>query len=424
MAAASAKEIQLDQSRSEPRVRSRRLWLRILIVLLALPVAAFVALGLWPVQADFVGDNATAGVSKGGGGLVRQFPKMVLRADNPLPAASNDERVQLGRLLFFDPILSGANDMSCATCHHPDLGFGDGRALSMGKGGHGIGAERTAGAVVRRGAPSLWNAAFNHKQFWDGRAEDLEDQAKGPITNEIEMNENPETLVKELKDIPEYARRFDGAFAGTDGSAVTLENVQKAVASFERTLTANNSPFDRFVRGEVGALTPEQRRGFNLFRSGRTRCFECHGLPTFANRDFKIIGVPDADSSQPDFGRFDVTKGEGNKFALKVPTLRNVVLNAPYMHNGRFKTLEEVLDFYAAGGGPGAGFKDAKVDDKIHTYSITSEEKQDLIAFLCALTDESNLPDFPDKVPSGLPVVPHLKNPARELVAKYNTGSE
>ncbi|MEK6322986.1 MAG: parallel beta-helix domain-containing protein [Acidobacteriota bacterium] len=423
MAAASAKQIQLDQSHSEPRTRSRRPWLRVLIVLLALPVAGFIVLGLWPAQADFVGDGSTAGVGKGGGGLVRQFPKMVLRADNPLPTANDDERVQLGRLLFFDPILSGANDISCATCHHPDLGFGDGRALSMGKGGHGIGSERTAGSVVRRGAPTLWNSAFNHKQFWDGRAEDLEDQAKGPITDENEMNENPETLVKELKEVPDYARRFDAAFAGRDASAVTFENVQKAVAAFERTLAANNSPFDRFVRGELGALTPEQRRGFNLFRSGRTRCFECHGLPTFANRDFKIIGVPDADPSQPDFGRFDVTKGEGNKFAFKVPTLRNVVLNAPYMHNGRFKTLEEVLDFYAAGGGPGVGFKDAKVDDKIHTYSITAEEKQDLVAFLCSLTDESNLPEFPDKVPSGLPVAPRLKNPARELVAKYNAGS-
>ena len=423
MAAASAKQIELDQPQSEPSARSRRHWLRILIVLLALPIAAFIALGLWPAQADFVGDVDTAGVGKGGGGLVRQFPKMVLRADNPLAAAIDDERVRLGRLLFFDPILSGANDISCATCHHPDLGFTDARGLSMGKGGHGIGAERTGGSVVRRGAPTIWNSAFNHKQFWDGRAEDLEEQAKGPITSDIEMNENPETLVKELKDIPEYARQFDAAFAGRDGSAVTLDNLQKAVAAFERTLTANNSPFDRFVRGELGALTPEQRRGFNLFRSGRTRCFECHGSPTFANRDFKIIGVPEVDASQPDYGRFEVTKGEGNKYAFKVPTLRNVVLNAPYMHNGKFKTLEEVLDFYAAGGGPGVGFKEPKVDDKIHSYTITPEEKQDLIAFLFALTDESNLPEFPDKVPSGLAVVPRLKNPARELVARYNVGS-
>src|SRR6185369_8556353 len=423
MAAASAKQIELEQPHSEARTRPRRRWLLVLIVLLALPLVAFVALGLWPVEADFVGYGGTAGVGKGGGGLVRQFPKMVLRADNPLPTSKDDERVQLGRLLFFDPILSGANDISCATCHHPDLGFTDGRALSMGKGGHGIGADRAGGSVVRRGAPTLWNAAYNHKQFWDGRAEDLEEQAKGPITSEIEMNENPDTLVKELKNIPDYLRRFDAAFGGDGGSAVTLDNLLKAVASFERTLTANNSPFDRFVRGELEALTPAQRRGFNLFRSGRTRCFECHGLPTFANRDFKIIGVPDVDPQPPDLGRFEVTKGEGNKFAFKVPTLRNVVLNAPYMHNGRFKTLEEVLDFYAAGGGPGIGFKDAKVDDKIHTYSITPEEKQDLIAFLFSLTDESNLPEFPEKVPSGLPVTGRLKNPARELVAKYNTGS-
>ena len=423
MAAASAKQIELAQPQAEPRARSRRLWLRILILLLALPIAGIVALGLWPVQADFIGDGSTAGVGKGGGGLVRQFPKMVLRAGNPLATTADDERVQLGRLLFFDPVLSGANDISCATCHHPDLGFTDARALSMGKGGHGLGAQREGGAVVRRGAPTLWNAAYNHKQFWDGRAEDLEDQAKGPITTDIEMNENPDTLVKELKEIPEYARRFDSAFAGRESSAVTLDNVQAAVAAFERTLTANNAPFDRFVRGELGALTPEQRRGFNLFRSGRTRCFECHGLPTFANRDFKIIGVPEADPSQPDFGRFEVTKGEGNKYAFKVPTLRNVVLNAPYMHNGKFKTLEEVLDFYAAGGGPGVGFKEPKVDDKIHAYTITPEEKQELIAFLYALTDESNLPEFPDKVPSGLSVVPRLTNPARELVAKYNTGS-
>ena len=423
MAAASAKQIELEQPQAAPRPRARRRWLLILIVLLALPIAAFLALGLWPVQADFVGDGSTAGVSKGGGGLVRQFPKMVLRGDNPLATTVDDERVQLGKLLFFDPILSGANDISCATCHHPDLGFTDARALSMGKGGHGLGAERAGGSVVRRGAPTLWNAAYNHKQFWDGRADDLEDQAKGPITSDIEMNQNPETLVKELKDVPEYAERFDAAFGGSSGSGVSLDNVLKAVAAFERTLTANNSPFDRFVRGELGALTPAQRRGFNLFRSGRTRCFECHGPPTFANRDFKIIGVPEVDASQPDYGRFEVTKGEGNKYAFKVPTLRNVVLNAPYMHNGKFKTLEEVLDFYAAGGGPGVGFKEPKVDDKIHSYTISTREKQDLIEFLYALTDESNLPEFPSKVPSGLPVVPRLKNPARELVAKYNTGS-
>src|SRR5262249_48159309 len=191
-----------------------------------------------------------------------------------------------------------------------------------------------------------------------------------------------ETLVGELKNIPEYTQKFDAAFGGSNGSAVTFENVTKAVAAFERTLTANNTPFDRYATGDRSALTPAQVRGFDLFRSGRTRCFECHGIPTFANRDFKIVGVPDLDSNHPDYGRFDVTNGEGNKYAFKVPTLRNAVLNAPYMHNGKFKTLEEVLDFYAAGGGPGVGFKEPKVDDKIHSYTISLQEKSDLIAFL------------------------------------------
>jgi parallel beta-helix repeat protein len=236
------------------------------------------------------------------------------------------------------------------------------------------------------------------------------------------MAENPETLVRELKDIPEYERLFDAAFGGTGGSSISLETVTKAVAAFERTLTANNSPFDRFAAGDRNALTLEQRRGFNLFRSGKTRCFECHGLPTFANRDFKIVGVPDLDPQKPDYGRFDVTKGEGNKRAFKVPTLRNAVLNAPYMHNGRFKTLEEVIDFYSGGGGTGMGLDIPNIDDKIRAYQITPQEKSDLIAFLYTLVDESNLPDFPERVPSGLPVVPRLKNPARELVAKYDTG--
>ncbi|MEK6300091.1 MAG: parallel beta-helix domain-containing protein [Acidobacteriota bacterium] len=416
----------MDTAASMNRIgvaQSRRRWPRLLMLLAIVLIAGFVVLGLWPVPQDFAGDETTAGVAAGGEGLKRSFPAIVIRADNAPADANSAERTALGRLLFFDPILSGANDISCATCHHPDLGFTDARGLSMGKGGHGLGPDRAGGSVVRRGAPTLWNATYNHLQFWDGRAPDLEEQAKGPITTDIEMNENAETLVKELKAVPEYAKAFDSAFGGNEGSAVTLDNAVKAIAAFERNLTANNAPFDRYVAGDHSALSAAQLRGFNLFRSGRTRCFECHGLPTFANRDFKIIGVPEVDPNTPDYGRFEVTKGEGNKFGFKVPTLRNVVLNAPYMHNGKFKTLEEVLDFYAAGGGPGAGFNEPKVDDKIHKYTITPEEKQDLIAFLFSLTDESNLPQFPEHVPSGLAVVPHLTNPARELVAKHNTGS-
>jgi parallel beta-helix repeat protein len=423
MTAASARAESLDKAHTR-RARSwRKVIMRGVLILFALLVAGALALGLYPAPKDFAGDEGTAGVGAGGSGLIRPFPAMVVRADNPLPADSLDPRVQLGRLLFFDPVLSGDNTISCAVCHHPDLGFADARGLSIGKGGRGVGAERSGGTTVKRGAPTLWNAAFNHKQFWDGRAEDLEEQARGPITSHEEMDEDPEKLIAELKAIPEYVRQFDGVFGGSNGSGVTLDNLVKAIASFERRLTANNTPFDRYVGGDRYALTPSQARGFNLFRSGRTRCFECHGAPTFANRDFKIIGVPDLEGREADLGRFDVTKGEGNKYAFKVPTLRNVVLNAPYMHNGKFKTLEEVLDFYAAGGGPGVGFKEAKVDDKIHSYKITAEEKEDLVAFMYALVDESNLPEFPASVPSGLPVVSRINNPARELIARYNTGA-
>ena len=159
----------LSLSESKPK---RRIWLKLLIVALAIPVIGIVVLGMLPVQADFVASEGNTGVGDAGAGLDRKFPAMVVRDDNPLPKDKSDERAQLGRLLFFDPVLSGANDTSCATCHHPDLGFGDGRGLSMGKGGKGLGAERVGGAIIRRGAPTVWNSAYNHMQFWAGRAKD------------------------------------------------------------------------------------------------------------------------------------------------------------------------------------------------------------------------------------------------------------
>ena len=406
-------------------VRSRlRAWKLVLLALVHVPLIALVALGLWPVSADFAGDEGTTGVDSRASGLKKPFPSMVVPATNPMSSdLRNDLRTALGHLLFFDPIVSGDNTVSCATCHHPDLGLSDGRGLSMGRGGSGVGPSRAGGIVIRRGAPTLWNAAYNHLQFWDGRAAHLEEQASKPITSADEMNEKPDLLVRELRAIPEYVDLFDRAFKGRDGSAVTFENVANALAMFERTLTANDTPFDRYVNGDLHSLTTAQRRGFNVFRSGKTRCFECHGLPTFANRDFKVIGVPDLAGTQPDFGRFDVTKGEGNRGAFKVPTLRNTVLNAPYMHNGKFATLEQVIAFYAAGAGPALGHPTPHLDDKIRAYSISPQEKADLIAFLFALTDETNLPAFPKEVPSRLPIVERINSETRALVPKYNTGA-
>src|SRR6185503_10114392 len=196
-------------------------------------------------------------------------------------------------------------------------------------------------------------------------------------------------------------------YGGRERAAITFANVTGAVAAFERTLVSDASPFDRYRLGDATALGPAERRGLVLFRSLKTRCFECHGFPTLANPDFKVIGVPDLPGQKEDRGRAEAGGGPAYERAFKVPTLRNVALTAPYMHNGRFKTLAEVLSFYAKGGGKGEGLALANLDDKIRVFSLSTAEQQDLIAFLNALTDETRRPEIPERVPSGLPVVEH-----------------
>ncbi|HKX30517.1 MAG TPA: parallel beta-helix domain-containing protein [Blastocatellia bacterium] len=391
-------------STKSPWAGRLRYLLIVAVAIMFLVMSTILVIGMIPIKPDVPPGGVTIG-NPGGGGLRRPFPPLNQRTNNP----SSQEKIELGRLLYFDPILSGENTQSCATCHHPDLGFSDARNFSMGAGGTGLGPDRTGGKQIRRGAPTVWNAVYSHKLFWDGRANDLEDQARSPITAPDEMNQRPEDLVKELKAIPEYVRKFDQSFGGQAGSALTFDNVTNAIAAFERTLISNNSPFDRYVAGDPNALTPEQRRGLTLFRSLKTRCFECHGFPTFANPDFKVIGVPPVPGQADDLGRAEIEGGEPYRHAFKVPTLRNVALTAPYMHNGRFKTLEEVVIFYSVGGGLGSGVDLPNIDDKIRRFMLSTTEKRELIAFLNALTDESKKPAIPERVPSGLPVVAHLK---------------
>jgi cytochrome c peroxidase len=337
-------------------------------------------------------------------GLQKAFPTEIVQpADNP----TTPEKVELGKLLFFDPILSDDNTLSCAHCHHPHLGFSDGLPRSRGRGGKGAGRERTGGIELTRGAPSLWNTVYNHRQFWDGRAAHLEEQARMVITTPEEVNADPAELVRELKAIPEYRVLFDKAFGGKDGEAITFKNITYALAAFQRTLVSFNSRFDRYAAGDGSALSPQEKRGLKLFLSPKTRCNECHGIPTFANRDFKVIGVPDPKDGPADVAKPEAERGRGGgpNGAFKIPTLRNIALTAPYMHNGAFETLEEVLDFYSGGGGRGLGLDVPLQDDKIRKFALTPQEKADLIAFLLALTDESALPQVPKRVPSGLPVV-------------------
>lgn len=378
--------------------------LRLLAGVLFLIFIVFVIAAFVPLSKDPPVEERGAGASNvepSYSGLQREFPPLNEPASNPTTA----EKVTLGRLLFFDPVLSQNNDIACATCHHPDLGFSDGRPTAVGP----------QGTILSRNTPSLWNVGYAAHLFWDGRVDSLESQVETPLMHPDEMGvENSEALVTELQAIPEYSERFTEAFGGGD-DAITLENVARALAAFQRTLISDNSPFDQYAAGNFDALTPPQRRGLALFRSGATRCFECHTPPTFASDTFRVVGV---DSDDP--GRAAVSE-EGQQGAFKVPSLRNVALSAPYMHDGSLATLADVVDFYAKGGGRAHGVEN--VDVFVNGFELTAQEQADLIAFLYALTDESNNVEIPESVPSGLPVVSPVENPARQQVAAQNTGA-
>lgn len=391
--------------------RALKLLLRVILVLLLGLVLLFVVAGASAIPGDprlpeqEWGAGASS-VEPSYSGLQREFPPLNQPADNP----TSPEKAALGRLLFFDPILSADNNIACATCHHPDYGFADGLPQAIGRGGEGVGPQRQGGAQLARNTPGLWNVGYASILFWDGREESLEEQSLVPLTHRDEMGaEDTDALLAELSQIPEYVQLFDDAF--DDG--VTLQNVQRALAAFQRTLISDDSPFDRYAAGNVNALTPQQRRGLALFRSGATRCFECHSAPTFSSVSLRVIGVPDDD---PGGGAVSDVVPDG---AFKVPALRNVALTAPYMHDGSLATLEDVVAFYADGGGGAHGVEN--VDHFVSGFDLTEQEQSDLVAFLLALTDESSLPDVPQDVPSGLPVVPRLDNPAREEVAGHTS---
>lgn len=374
----------------------------IVLLLLGVIVVAAVA----PQKADPAIDMAAHGAGSSSvepsySGLQREFPPLNEPADNP----TTPEKAELGRLLFFDPVLSANNDFSCASCHHPDLGFSDGRATAAG----------ANGIELTRNTMSLWNVAYAPRLFWDGRVATLEEQAAVPLTHPDEMGVGDTAeMVTELAAIPDYVERFGAAF-GDGAEAVSADNVNRALAAFQRTLISNDSPFDRYAAGEFDALTAQQRRGLALFRSGATRCFECHTAPTFASDTFRVIGVPSDDP-----GRSAVA-GDAREGAFRVPSLRNIALSAPYMHDGSLATLEEVVDFYARGGGRDEGMEN--VDVFVSGFELTEQERADLVSFLYALTDESQLSEIPAAVPSGLPIVASVANPQRDVAAEHNAGT-
>lgn len=284
-------------------------------------------------------------------------------------------KVELGKQLYFDGRLSKNGAISCAFCHTPGVGFADPRQTSIG----------IDGKVGGRQAPTVLNTAFNPVQFWDGRAGTLEEQAIGPIHNPIEMGETHEHVVKKLNKIAGYREQFRAVF-GTD---VNLQGIAEAIAAYERTVLSTNSAFDKYVAGDKAAMSEAAVRGLGLFKS-KARCILCHYGPNFTDNGFHNLGVPQVGPLKEDLGRYAVTRIESDKGAFKTPTLRSIADTAPYMHDGAFKTLEEVVDFLNGGGGA-----NPHLDPFVKPLSLTNEEKADLLAFLQALTGEPIKFEFP-----------------------------
>ena len=288
----------------------------------------------------------------------------------PIPATNLNYRakIELGKQLYFDGRLSRNNQVSCAFCHNPFVGFADPRQVSIGVDGKPGG----------RQSPTVYNTAFNPIQFWDGRAGSLEEQAIGPIQNPVEMAETHENVVAKLRKIKGYQQQFREVF----GAEVNLQGIAEAIAAFERTVVSTNSPFDKYVMGDAKAMDEAAVRGMALFK-GKARCLLCHNGPNFTDNQFHNLGVPQVGPLKEDLGRYNVTRQERDRGAFKTPTLRSVIETAPYMHDGAFKTLEEVIDFLDGGGG-----QNPTLSPLVKPLGLTKDEKADLLVFLKALTGE------------------------------------
>jgi cytochrome c peroxidase len=286
-------------------------------------------------------------------------------ADNPI----TPEKIALGRRLFFDPALSDDRTVSCATCHQPDRAFADETPLSEG----------ILGRKGGRNTPTLVNRVYGRSFFWDGRARTLEEAVLMPVRDTLEMAMDVPRLIERVRGDAGYRREFASAFPGAEIGEAT---VAQALATYVRSLVAGNSAFDRFRAGDAGALSASAQRGQQLF-FGRARCSTCHQGANFTDEGFEGLGVPSADA-----GRFAVTGNERDRGNFKVPTLRDVALTAPYMHDGSLASLEAVVDFYDRGGGLAAGAGGRRRRD-VRPLGLDAGQKQDLVAFLRALTSET-----------------------------------
>ena len=295
------------------------------------------------------------------------FPDMIIPSDNPMTV----EGVELGKKLFKDPILSANNTLACINCHLPSSSFSDPNQFSTGV--NGTLGDRHASALINVG----WNNSFN----WDGSASSLEEQAFEPVTNPLEMHNSWKNVENTLNQHPEYLQLFKQAF---NIDYIDSLHVVKAIAQFERSLISTNSKFDKYLRGEI-ALTASELNGYAIFNSEKGDCFHCHGTQMFMDNQFHNNGL----DIEPflDLGLGSVTGNPSDNGKFKTPTLRNIELTAPYMHDGRFANLEEVIEHYDNG-----GHYSSTVDPLMKKLGVglllTNQEKEDLISFLLTLTDE------------------------------------
>lgn len=380
-------------------------------------------------------------VSSTGGRTQSAFTALPSQVAAPADNPTTPDKVALGRLLFWDPLLSGQKDVSCATCHHPALGYAEDRDVSIGANGTGLGAARVfmAGAPakhVKRNSPTVLNTAFNGisvtgqyspvlaPMFWDSRAKSLEAQALEPLKASDEMrgeaypeHEALATVVARLAAIPEYRDHFARAFG--ERNAVTAGNLGKAIAAFERTIVATNTAFDRYMRGDTTAMSEAQVRGMNRFQ--QIGCIQCHSGPMFSDFQLHVLGVADNTKLA------ESDRGMGT-YAFRTPSLRNLAYTAPYMHSGVLTSLDDVVNFYTRasrgrggrggrGGGNGAGVGRTdnpnvsrdQLDPLLRQLNMRGGRgggrgERDLVAFLDALNDPSFDRTIPTRVPSGLNV--------------------
>lgn len=352
---------------------------------------------------------------------LQPLPEMAFPVGNePDPA-----RIQLGRLLFFDPIMSATKDVACGTCHHPVFAMADGRALPAGPSGVGLGPERqlTRPDMVfeARNSPTVINVGFNQFfneitpdgiLFWDGRRRRLENLVTLPQREFTEMRADLypievalDSVLARLREIAEYGELFRAAFPDRAAapSAIDSLSLSQALAQFIRSLVGDRSAYDRYVAGDRNALTDAQKRGLILFHEG-AGCVSCHVGPMFSDFDFHVVGARQQGpgfqtTPHEDFGRWNHTHLENDRWAFRTPSLRNVVETAPYMHAGAYATLRDAVEFMASGGAHLAGVPPDRIE--LVSRELNARQIDDIVAFLEALTDLPRV-DVPDRLPSGL----------------------